>query len=110
MEVLIGKEYILNITKDISEEKIDYLGKTIALRYYKWAEISGKRVHIKSKLRSLVDYYEVYLVNDVNNVFFVSKRMLAAVPQLFAKCSCSSRGLFISGCRCGAFQKEKLGC
>jgi hypothetical protein len=106
MEVLDGKEYLLSITQDISNDKIDYLGKTISPRFTKWGEISGKRVKIKAKLRTLVDYYEVCLVNDVNHVFYVSKRMLSLIPHLMIRCRCTNRQLFSGGCHCGAFLKE----
>lgn len=106
MEILDGKDYLLSITQDISGDKIDYLGKTVSPRYAKWGEISGKRVRIKAKLRTLVDYYEVCLVNDINHIFYVSKRMLSLIPQLMIKCRCTNKQLFSSGCRCGAFSKE----
>jgi len=106
MEILDGKEYLLSITQDISDDKIDYLGKTNSPRYVKWGEISGKRVKVRSKLKTLADYYEVCLVNDVNHVFYVTKRMLSLIPHLLIRCRCNTRQLFAVGCRCGAFLKE----
>jgi len=108
MEILVGKEYLLGITKDISNDCIDYVGRTVSPRYTKWSEISGKRVKVRACLRSLADYYEVSLVNDVTHVFYVAKRMLGVIPSLSVRCSCSNRQLFSGGCRCGAFSKEML--
>ena len=106
MEILIDKEYLLTITKDICNDAIDYLGKTASPRYVKWGEISGKRVKIRAKLKILADYFEVNLVNDVSHVFYVSRKMLGLVPLFNARCQCTNRQLFSTGCRCGAFLKE----
>jgi len=106
MEIILDKEYLLIVNKSIQNECIDYLGKTVAPRYVKWGELSGKRVKVRAKLKSLIDYFEVSLVNDVSHVFYVSKKMLSLVPCLIAKCQCSNRQLFSIGCQCGAFLKE----
>lgn len=106
MDILVGKEYLLNIAEDIRDDVIDYVGRPNSPRFSKWGEVAGKRVKVKNVVRTLADYYEVSLVNDVNHSFYVPKRMLSLVPKLASKCNCSTRQLFLMGCRCGAFKKE----
>lgn len=104
MDIVVGKEYLLNVSEDVRDDIIDYLGRPTAPRYVKWDEIAGKRVKVKASIKTLVDYFEVSLVNDVNHSFYVPKRMLSTVPRLNTKCDCTARQLFLMGCRCGAFK------
>jgi len=107
MEVKVGNEYLLSVPKDLNDDPIDYLGKISAPRYVKWGEIVGKRVKVKTVLKSLSNYYEVFLTHDVNHIFYVPKKMLSNIPRLPIRCDCTSRQLFLGGCGCGAFKKEQ---
>lgn len=107
MDIQIGTEYLLNVSKDVEGENIDYLNsKVISPRYTKWGEISGKRVKVKNKIKILTDYFEATLSNDVNHVFYVTRKMLACIPKLAMKCKCTTKQLFMAGCKCGAFKFE----
>lgn len=106
MDIRVGDEYLLNIPKNMHDQKIDYLGKVTSPRYINWGEISGKRVKIKGSTKILVDYFEASLLQDSSSSFYITKKMLSIIPRLDTTCKCSVKKLFSAGCGCGAFNWE----
>jgi len=107
MRVEVGKEYLLTIPADSYNDDISYHGQGTAHKYQKLKEIDGKRVKVKGNLRLYSDNLIVELSQDVNTPFYIPKTFIADIPRLADRCNCTIQQLFMAGCACGAFKREK---
>lgn len=106
MEILIGKEYRLEIEKELKDKATPWHKdpKSKLYQYLQWGDLDG--LHVKtlgrSKIITAVTYYRVALITIPTEDFLVSRRCLNTPTRKLAKqCLCDSMDLYLYGCKCG---------
>lgn len=107
MVIEVNGIYTLEIPRADLNDKISYTISNISPKYRWWKEINGKKVKVKAVTRLVSDYYNVVLIRDYNQPFYVPRKYLAVCDLKNQKCSCDSYNLFWWGCLCGAFKLEQ---
>jgi len=110
-KINIGQDYALDIGKDLKDLPTPWvLSKQSKLhpKYVIWGDLDGEIVTAIRKTRILTKYILVVLKNGPQEEFSVPQNCLLEITKrLPVVCVCVLRTLMSSGCKCGAFEREK---
>ena len=107
MQIVINSIYLLDIPRDLWNDRIAYVNKINSPRFTWWKEINGKKVKVKSNTHLVSEFYVTTLLKDFNQPFYTPKKCLADCQLKLIKCECDSFKLFWCVCTCGAFRQEQ---
>jgi len=108
-EVMVGNDYFLNIPPDLIDTDVPWLltkKSKMRFKFRKWGDLHGRKIKIKGFTKLIKNHVVVYLKEYPDEEFTVSK--LSLTQELPGPaCKCLVKTLMITGCKCGAFKKEK---
>lgn len=106
--IQIGGSYKLDIAIDVHDSSIEWVNQRSKKFFILLREIDGKKIIVRSKIRSDPGRYIVSLIDLPQDSFYITKKyIILCQAESSVPCDCDLYLLVNKGCQCGAFQKEK---
>lgn len=107
-QIHTGGSYRLDIPTDVHDNAIEWVNQRSRKFFLLLREIDGKKIVVRSKIRSDPSRCIVSLIDLPQDTFNLSKKYIIIENTVDSiPCTCDLYVLVNKGCRCGAFQKEK---
>jgi hypothetical protein len=105
MQVVLGKEYRLEIERKIKKENTPWYANSSSRlhRYVVWGDLDGLLVIAKDRTKLLTNYISVVLVDIPEEAFLITQRCLTVPTRRLPRkklCVCDSLDFYRYGCQC----------